>query len=191
MRQPPLTLRRWNRTEYDRLVDLGMFQGEPLELIGGQLIVAEPHGSYHASSVGAVDRAVQAALPPGWIARCQLPVALDEDTEPEPDVAVVPGTHADYQRTHPARPVLVIEVADTSLYFDREPRGSVYARASVPDYWIVNVVDHVVELYRDPGPDVSAPYGFRYRSVTTVVAPSVIVPLALPSVRIAVADLLP
>src|SRR5436309_14910122 len=91
MVQAPLTLRRWKRIEYDRLVDLGVFEGEPLELIGGQLVVAEPHGTYHASAISAVDYAVRAILPPGWIVRIQLPVSLDDESEPEPDLVVVPG----------------------------------------------------------------------------------------------------
>src|SRR2546428_692634 len=94
MVQSPLTLRRWKRLEYDRLVDLGVFEGEPLELIGGQLVVAEPHGTYHASAISAVDYAVRAILPPGWIVRIQLPVSLDDESEPEPDLVVVPGNRA-------------------------------------------------------------------------------------------------
>ncbi len=123
MVQAPLTLRRWKRIEYDRLVDLGVFEGEPLELIGGQLVVAEPHGTYHASAISAVDYAVRAILPPGWIVRIQLPVSLDDESEPEPDLVVVPGNPADYRHSHPQRPALVVEVADSSLYFDREHKG--------------------------------------------------------------------
>ncbi|HTO11546.1 MAG TPA: Uma2 family endonuclease [Candidatus Binatia bacterium] len=91
MAQAPLTLRRWKRLEYDRLVDLGVFERDPVELIGGQLVVAEPHGSYHASAITATDYAVRASLPPGWIIRVQLSVALDDESEPEPDIVVVPG----------------------------------------------------------------------------------------------------
>ena len=65
MKQAPLTLRRWTRAEYDRLVDLGMLHGEPVELIGGHLVLAGPHGRYHASTLGAAGDALRAALPPG------------------------------------------------------------------------------------------------------------------------------
>ena len=191
MAQAPLTLRRWTRVEYERLVDLGVFQCEPVELIGGQLVVAEPQGSPHATAVGAADDALRAVLPPGWIVRAQMPVALDDESAPEPDLAIVPGARADYRASHPARPALAVEVADSSLDFDRERKGSLYARAGVQDYWVVNLIDRVLEVYRDPGPDPSAPYGWRYRSVTTVAPPAVVAPLALPSTRIAVADLLP
>jgi len=191
MRQAPLTLRRWTRAEYDRLVDLGVLHGEPVELIGGQLVVAEPQGSYHATAIGAVDDALRAALPPGWVVRAQMPVALDDESEPEPDLAVVPGERADYRADHPARPALVVEVAESSLAFDREDKGSLYARGGVHDYWIVNLVERVLEVYRDPGPDPTAPYGWRYRAVERLGPAAVVSPLALPSVRLAVSDLLP
>ncbi|MBI2197888.1 MAG: Uma2 family endonuclease [Candidatus Rokubacteria bacterium] len=191
MRQAPLTLRRWTRAEYDRLVDLGVLHGEPVELIGGQLVVAEPQGSYHATAIGAVDDALRAALPPGWVVRAQMPVALDDESEPEPDVAVVPGKRADYRADHPARPALVVEVAESSLAFDREDKSSLYARGGVHDYWIVNLVERVLEVYRDPGPDPTAPYGWRYRAVERLGPAAVVSPLALPSMRLAVSDLLP
>src|SRR5215469_6068734 len=152
MAQAPLTTRRWTRAEYDRLVDLGVFQGEPVELIDGRLVVAEPQGSYHASTIGVVGDVLRSALPSGWLVRIQMPVALDDESEPEPDLAVVPGAWADYRTSHPSRPVLVVEVAESSLSFDREDKGSLYARAGVRDYWIVNLVDRTLEVYRDPEP---------------------------------------
>ena len=191
MTQAPLTLRRWKRTEYERLIGLGMFEGEPVELIGGQLVVAEPQYPYHASSISAVDYAVRASLPPGWLLRLQSPVSLDDESEPEPDLVVVPGRPADYRDAHPALPVLAIEVAESSLTFDRGQKGSLYARAGIQDYWIVNLVDRVLEIYRDPVMDPSAGYGWRYRSLTSLGPTDVAVPLAFSSSRIAVADLLP
>ena len=191
MAQAPLTLRRWKRIEYDRLVHLGVFEGEPLELIGGQLIVAEPKGAYHSSAVSSAEYALRAGLPSGWIVRTQQPVSLDDESEPEPDLAVVPGRPGDYRHAHPERPALAVEVSDSSLHFDRQQKGSLYARAGIEDYWIVNLVDRVLEIYRDPSPDPSALYGWQYRSVITLVPPAVAVPLAFASSRIAVADLLP
>jgi Uma2 family endonuclease len=118
-------------------------------------------------------------------------VSLDDESEPEPDLAVVPGRPTDYRHAHPAHPPLVIEVAESSVVFDRAHKGSLYARAAIQDYWIVNLVDRVLEVYRDPAPDPSAPYGYRYRSVVTLGPPAVISPLAFPTSQIAVADLLP
>ena len=188
--QVPLTAKRWRRAEYDRLVELGLFEGEALELIGGQLLVAEPQGPYHASAITAVDYALRAALPPGWLVRLQAPVSLDDESEPEPDLAVVPGRPGDYLDAHPARPALAVEVADASLEFDRERKGSLYARAGVQDYWVLNLVDRVLEVYRGPEPDPAAPFGWRYRSVTRLKAPATVALLAVPACRVAVADLL-
>lgn len=191
MTQTPLTLRRWKRVEYDRLVDLGVFEGEPLELLGGQLVVAEPKGAYHSSAVSAAEYALRASLPSGWIVRTQLPVSLDDESEPEPDLVVVPGHPSDYRHAHPERPALAVEVADSSLYFDRRHKGSLYARARIQDYWIVNLVDRVLEIYRDPGPDASALYGWQYRSMVRLTPPAIAVPLAFTNSQIAVVDLLP
>ena len=186
-----MSLRRWKRVEYERLVDLGVFEGDPVELIGGQLIVAEPQNSPHATAVGAADDALRAALPPGFFVRAQMPVALDDESSPEPDLAVVPGRRADYQLAHPSRAVLVVEVADSSLGFDREEKGSLYARARIAEYWIVNLIDRVLEIHRDPAPDPAARHGWRYRSVSRFTAEASAAPASLPAARVRVADLLP
>ena len=191
MAQTPLTERRWTRKEYDRLVELGVFAGEPLELIGGQLIVAEPQGSYHASVVSKIADVVRVALPPGFVVRSQCPIALDDESEPEPDVAVVQGAHEDYLIAHPQRPVLLVEVADSSLRFDRRRKQSLYARGGIEDYWIVNLVGQVLEVHRDPTPDPAAFYGWHYRSVERFAPPATVAVLALPDVRLAVSALLP
>jgi Uma2 family endonuclease len=191
MAQTPLTVRRWTRQEYERLVEMGVFDGEPLELIGGQLIVAEPQGSYHASSIFKVADVVRAALPPGFVVRSQGPIALDDESEPEPDVAVVQGTHDDYRTAHPQRPLLVVEVADSSLRFDRRRKQSLYARGGIEDYWIVNLVERVLEVYRDRVPDPAGLYGWGYASVRRLAPPATVSLLALPAVHVSVAELLP
>ena len=184
--------RRWKRVEYDRLIETGFFQpGDPVELIGGQLIVAEPQGSGHFAAIQAVEEALRAAFGVGWQVRGQGPVALDEESEPEPDVAVVPGSFRDYVAAHPARPVLVVEVSESSLALDRHHKGSLYARAGLDDYWIVNLVDRVLEVYRHPGPDPAASFGWRYSPAEVFGREASVSPLALPGARIRVADLLP
>jgi len=189
--QVPFTERRWSRKDYYRLGDAGAFADENLELIDGQLVVAEPKGTYHVTGVGLVGRALRAALPAGWHVRIQDPIALDEESEPEPDIAVVPGDLTDYLDEHPRRPVLVVEVADTSLAFDRERKGSLYARGGIADYWIVNLVDRALEVYREPSRDRSAAYGWRYLSVDRLTPPAEVALLALPEARVALATLLP
>jgi Uma2 family endonuclease len=187
-----LPLRRWSRVEYERLVECGFFQpGDRVELIGGALLVAEPQNSPHATGVGLAEDALREAFGRGWVVRVQAPIALDHESEPEPDVAVVPGTRRDYGQGHPQRPVLAVEVADSSLVGDRQIKGSLYARAGIADYWIVNLVDHAVEVYRDPVRDSTATYGWAYRGVEHHGLAAFVSPLALSGAAVAVADLLP
>jgi Uma2 family endonuclease len=189
--QSPLTVRRWTRSEYERLVELGAFARDRIELLGGQLVVAEPQSAYHAGCVRRADYALRAALPTGWVVSVQSPVSLDDDSEPEPDLVVAAGGPDDYLDAHPTAPVLVVEVAESSLAFDRRDKGSLYARAGVPEYWIINLVDRVLEVYRDPGREPSAPSTWAYRSKATLAAPSIVTPVGLPGVRVPVAGLLP
>ena len=109
---PAIQTKRWTRVEYERLIDLGVFGPQDrLELLGGQLVVAEPQGTDHYSAILRSTRVLQAAFGAGWLVRPQGPVALDDESEPEPDVAVVSGDIDDYRLAHAARPVLAIEVA--------------------------------------------------------------------------------
>ena len=187
-----LQLRRWKRVEYEQLVEKGVFTpGERVELIDGLLLVAEPQSSSHFTAVRLTERALVHAFGEGWDVRAQGPIALDDTSEPEPDVAVVRGELRDFVEAHPADPVLVVEVALTSLRFDREHKSSLYARAGRPEYWIVNLVDRVLEVRREPAPSPSAPYGWDYRSVEMLGPGERACPLAAPAARIAVADLLP
>jgi Uma2 family endonuclease len=188
----PIRTRRWTRAEYDRLIEIGVFRpGDPVELLGGDLIVAEPQSSPHYTAIGLAQDALRRAFGAGWLVRTQGPIALDEQSEPEPDVAVARGSVRDYSQEHPARPVLVVEVAATSLVLDRDHKGSLYARARLQDYWIVNLVDRVLEVYRQPTPDAAAAFGWRYASGQTLGPEASLAPLAAPAARVAVADLLP
>ena len=188
----PVRTRRWTRVEYERLVDVGVLgEDEPIELLGGQMIVAEPKGRRHSTAVGLTADALRAAFGAGWVVRVQDPVALDDESEPEPDVVVVPGPHRAYLETHPLRPALVVEVAESSLSFDRRFKSGLYARAGVSDYWIVNIVDDAVEVRRAPLAAAAAEFGWRYSDIQTVRAGGSISPLCRPAVTVAVADLLP
>lgn len=184
--------RKWTRVEYDRLVEAEILGPEDrIELLGGQMVVKEPQYSPHATAIQLVQRTLERAFGPGWSVRPQMPIALDDESEPEPDVAVVPGDPRDYRDAHPERPVLIVEVSLSRLGFDREHKGSLYARAGLPDYWIVNIPDRRLEVYREPMPDAAASFGWRYGRVTTLGAESRARPLARPDVDILVADLLP
>ena len=188
----PTRTRRWTRAEYEKLIELGFFQpGDPVELIGGELMVAEPQSAKHYTAIRKCAKALEAAFGPGWEVRTQGPIGLDDGSEPEPDIAVVPGGPADYRRAHPSRPVLTVEVAVSSLAADRKHKGSVYARAGLADYWVLNLIDRVLEVYRDPLPDAEAPFCWRYAHREVVAPSGRIAPLSKPAATIAIADLLP
>ena len=161
----PVRTRQWTRAEYDRLIEIGVFRpGDAVELLGGDLVVAEPQSSPHYTAIHLAGDALRTAFGAGWVIRTQAPIALDDQSEPEPDVAVAQGTPREYVGEHPARPVLVVEVALSSVALDRDHKGSLYARAQLPDYWIVNLVDRVLEVYRQPVSDSAAVFGWRYGS---------------------------
>lgn len=188
----PVVRRRWTRREYDRLIEVGVFRpGDPVELLGGELIVSEPQSSYHHVAITLVQDALRAALGEGWVIRNQGPIALDDESEPEPDVSVAPGAARDYRYEHPARPVLVVEVAQSSLGLDREHKGGLYARAHLEDYWVLNLVDRVLEVYRLPVADPDARFGWRYSSKEIFGPDAAVSPLIAPDAPIAVRDLLP
>jgi Uma2 family endonuclease len=184
--------RRFTRAEYERLIDLGVFQpGELIELIGGELLVAEPQGAPHYTAIRKTAKALEAAFGPGWDVRTEGPIGLDDESEPEPDVAVVPGTPDDYARAHPSRLVLTVEVAESSLALDRLRKSSLYARAGLADYWVLNLIDRVLEVYREPAPDSASPFGWRYARSEVFDASARVAPLAARGANVLVSNLLP
>lgn len=192
MATSPARTRRWTRVEYDRLIDVGIFRpGEHLELLGGHLIVSEPQGTLHAVAVGLVAEALQICFGPGWAVRVEKPIALDDESEPEPDVVVVPGTQRDYELAHPSCPPLLVEVAESSLVDDRGTKAALYARAGITDYWVLNLADRVLEVCRSPLTAAAQPSGWLYRDVTVLHDGDSIAPLACPDSSVEVAALLP
>ena len=192
MGDPAIETRKWRRVEYERLVEAEFLGSEDrIELLGGHMIVKEPQQSPHATAIQLVHAALTMGFGSGWSVRAQMPVALDDESEPEPDVCVVPGDPRDYRDAHPAQPVLIVEVALSRLRFDREDKGSLYARAQIADYWIVNIPARRLEVYRQPVPDDTAIFGWRYGQALTLGAEARVSPLAVPAAAINVADLLP
>ena len=190
MRTPLVQTRRFTRAEYDRLIREGFFdEDEPIELLDGLLVVKEPQGSGHVRMVSHVRRVLQRAFGERYDVLVQSPIALDDASEPEPDLAVVRERPKDHLRSLPSSPALVVEVADSSLGKDRRKKAKLYARNSVADYWIVNLVDRALEVHRDP---VRSSGGrWKYRSVRSLGPRAVVAPLAAPRARLRVADLLP
>lgn len=189
-RKESVRQRRFTKAEYYRLGELGFFQGQRVELIGGRLMVASPQNAPHSTCVYLVEEGLQKVLGAGYMVRCQLPLDLGSTSEVEPDLAVVEGELRSYSTSHPTRAELVVEVSDTSLAYDRR-KGGLYACAGLPEYWIVNLAQRQVEFYRDPIADAGEPFGHRFASRSDLQSGGVVSPLTRPSARIAVADLLP
>jgi Uma2 family endonuclease len=186
IREPtPHQPHRWTRAEYEHIVDSGGFPPEArLELLEGQIIDMSPQKSTHASACDLVEAALLTCIFPDAYIRTQKPLAIDTTSEPEPDIAVVPGTPRDYVDHHPTTARLIVEVADSSLDYDRSRKARVYARNRVPEYWIVNLRDRVLEIHRQP-------LGEGYRLTETRRADERVSPLAAPRCTVAVRDLLP
>jgi len=164
---PPEKVRPLRRAEYDRMVGLGMFRGEKVELLYGRLVTMSPQGEPHVFSVTRLNKLLVRALGDRAEVRVQAPFAASSESEPEPDIAVVPP--GDYLDQHPTRAVLLIEVADSSLQDDRRIKGPMYAAAGVPEYWIVDLAGEVVEVHREPRGDGYASVARHARGATLAV----------------------
>jgi len=177
--------RRLTREEYERLAEEGYFQpGERVELIDGVIYEMTAQKSLHVAGVEAVSEALRAVFTEGYRIRCQYPLALGYDSEPEPDVAVVQGHWSDYVDSHPTTAILIVEVADSSLYHDRKRKARLYARVGILEYWILNLVKRRLEVFRD-SKDGSYTTRFVLRDGDSVS------PICRPEASISVANLLP
>jgi Uma2 family endonuclease len=160
---PPLPMRRFTVDEYHRMIDAGVFGGdERFELLEGWIVAKLTRKPPHDATIELLTDVLRDRLPAGWRVRVQSAITT-ADSEPEPDLAVVRGGPRDYLKRHPgpADLAMVVEVADSSLADDRSLEARLYARAGIPAYWIVNLVDLRVEVYTDPTGLVASP---SYRS---------------------------
>ncbi len=167
------------RTEYDRLVALGVFEDERVELLHGVLVDMSPNDPGHVSPIDRLTMILAPALLGKAIVRIQSPLAAHDESEPEPDVAVVPL--GDYRKEHPATALLVIEVALSSLNKDRKVKAPLYAASGFREYWIVNVAETAIEVHR-------APAEGRYATVTRHTLGEVLRPEAFPDVAVNVTE---
>src|SRR5215510_6447282 len=183
-------LHRWSRGEYARLIDHGVLdEDDPVELVDGLLLVKEPQYSPHRTAVLLAAKALERAFGDGWFVQTQSPIALDDRSEPEPDVCVVRGSPRDYVDAHPAQPTLVVEVAQSGLAVARGRKAAAYARAGIADYWIVNLIDRVLEVHREPSRLDRGRWG--YASIEALGADATASSLAVPEGIVRVAELLP
>jgi Uma2 family endonuclease len=172
---------------YFGLVEAGVLsEDDRVELLEGVVVAMTPHNPPHATGVAKANEALLRAVGGRAHMRPQLSLVLGRHSVPEPDLAVVPGCADDYETAHPTTAWLVVEVADTSLQQDRLTKSRIYAAAGIPEYWIVNLRDSVVEVMREPDPAQA-----RYRVVRTVGRGERIALVALPGASVAADELLP
>ena len=186
------SLRRFSRAEYVKMAEGGIFApGEHTELIEGEIFEMSPQKSSHATTVMIVADALRSVFTRGYVVRTQVPLDLNEISEPEPDVIIVSGTQRDYKDAHPTTALLVVEVSDTTLAYDRNYKASLYAKAGIADYWIVNLMQRRLEVYRAPKPIADMLFGYGYGQIMYYMEGDEVTPLAAPQSKIAVTELLP
>jgi Uma2 family endonuclease len=186
--------RRVTVEQYHKMHEAGIYMdGDRVELIEGYVLEKHVRNPPHEAALRFLNRRPPRFLPAtGWFLQLQGAVTLPADNEPEPDGVILRGDETSYDTRHPgpADIGLAIEISDTSRAFDRRVKGRAYSRACIPAYWVINVVDRVIEVYTDPNPAADPP---AYRTRTDY-APGTSVPLVLDGTTVAsipVADLLP
>jgi Uma2 family endonuclease len=184
-REPLPRPRNFTRLDFDKMVDAGIVgEDERVELVGGVIVRMSPEGPRHAGTIDLCAEALRRVFGVGFTVRVQHPLVIDPDGEPEPDLAVVPGEPRAHLDAHPRSAVLVVEVAESSLEFDRRDKAVLYARAGIAEYWIVNLRDRIVEVRRGPTP-------VGYSSLVAMRPEDELKALSAPAATVRVIDLLP
>jgi Uma2 family endonuclease len=180
------TFYHWSQEQYHTLIKAGFFDDGRVELLGGLIWDMTGQLTPHATGVRLATLILEDVFP-GCEIRPQFPIVLPDGMEPEPDISVAPGTPLDYAEQHPRGEelLLAVEVSDSSLVKDRGPKLVSYAQGFVAEYWIVNLVNRQLEVYRQP-----SPAGF-YADFQVYLPGQSVAPLSAPDKLVAVADLLP
>jgi Uma2 family endonuclease len=177
------TRRRFTRAEYYRMAEAGILgEDDRVELIEGEIVQMSPIGSRHFAFVISLNRLLAVRLANDALVSVQSPVILTDDTEPQPDLAVLRPRAYKERKAYADDVLLLIEVADTSLAYDRTTKLRLYARAGIPEYWIVDCAAESVEVYRDPS-------GESYRDVIRASAPATLRLKAFPDVELTLAEI--
>ena len=181
----------FTRKEYYALGDNHFFRDQRVQLIGGVILEESPMNTPHAVGVRLVTKAIERVFGDGYDVPAQLPIDLGLISEPHPDVAVVTGSPRDYLGEHPKTALLVVEVSDTTIDADTHEKASLYASGGIADYWVIDLTRDQVLVFRSPKPEAGAKFGQTYASVSAHGRDDTLTPLAAPSARVKVSDLLP
>ena len=148
----PLTMKQFSVAEYHKLIEIGVLKSsEPYELLEGWIVKKMPINPAQASSIRKLTASLMSRFHPEWVVSVQLPITTAR-SEPEPNIVIAEGPYEKYDARHPSplESELVIEVSSSSLSIDRGFKLGVYASAKVPQYWVVNLIHHRVEVYTKP-----------------------------------------
>ena len=185
--ETPFTVRLWTIQEYHHIVEAGIFHPEErVELIAGQIIRMSAKGTAHTAAVRRTARVLRHLLENQAEVYTQDPIQLDDSSEPEPDIAVVRIDSLDYADHHPTplEVYLIIEVADSSLRYDCEPKAKAYAQSGIADYWVLDVNERKLHVFREPTQE-------GYQSEVILSEEASLSPLQFPTLVIALQDMLP
>jgi len=183
---------RWTREQFHEIGEARMFEGHRVMLIEGEILVMPPIGDLHRTVVTLAGYVLREVFREGFFVSEQSPFNIGKATDPQPDIVVIAGNVRDYLESGLTEAALMVEVSDSTLSYDRSKKASLYAKAGVADYWIINI-DHKppqVEVHRQPRPDDTQPFGFGYGEKTVHQSGEIIQPLAAPH-PVAVSALLP
>ena len=184
---PAREKRKFTVAEYYRMGEVGILRpDERVELIEGEILVMAPIGSEHSGSVNISNEIFHLLARGRFIVHVQNPLHLDDGSQPQPDIALLRPRADRYARSHPApaEVLLVVEIADSSLEYDRNVKAHLYGRNNVPETWVKNLPEDCIERFTEPGPDGYAIHTVHRRGET-------LAPVLLPDLELAVDDLLP
>jgi len=180
----------WQVDEFQRAREANVWNGQKVLLIDGELIEMPAAKPPHDIALTLAYRTFSKIFDATHVVRIQMGMVFNINTDPLPDLAVVPGDPRTMIST-PEHAVYVLEVSDSSLSFDTKEKASLYAAAGIADYWVVDVVNRQVLVHRDPKPNATAKYGSSYSSVTALSPGQSLAPLAAPQRAVDAGELLP
>lgn len=182
---------RWNIAQYRELYKTGLFCNMKTMLIRGEVYAMTMPLPPHDTAMGLTDLWLRKVFSNGCHVRCQMGFDIGLDNDPGPDFAVVSGSVRDYSKKTPTSALLIVEVSDSTLTLDMTTKAELYATAGVPEYWIVDLVNNQLLVYRDPVPLPVGLGATAYRSYRAYGPDETVAPLAAPTSIVKVADLLP
>lgn len=187
--RPPVL--RWTTDLFHDVCDAGHFEGRNVILVDGEIIEMPPPNPAHNYGMTVAPEILAPLFRSGYVLRNQMALVLGLWTDPVPDLAFVPGTARDYLTRQATTAALVVEVSDTTLAYDTTEKAELYATGGIADYWVLDVSNGRLLVFRDPRPLSANPPATAYQTCLTLGRGDTVSPLALPGVTVNVADLLP